>query len=105
MADQSTDCPDLVIEWGDYLYECDTTLENLQGTLFTSEEKPGEPFGVGRLVVDKSGGDRVFRDVQGYFLKRYEPKETERYVPAFRRGRGAAEPPRVTVDQEPNRSP
>ena len=29
MADQSTDCPDLVIEWGDYLYECDTTLENL----------------------------------------------------------------------------
>jgi predicted AlkP superfamily phosphohydrolase/phosphomutase len=46
LAGELTDCPDLVIEWGDYLYECDTTLEDLDGPLFTSEEKPNEPFGV-----------------------------------------------------------
>ena len=46
LANEDADCPDLVIEWGDYLYECDTTLEDLQGVLFTTEEKIGEPFGV-----------------------------------------------------------
>ncbi len=46
LANRSADCPDLVIEWGDYLYDCDTTLEDLHGVLFTTEEKIGEPFGV-----------------------------------------------------------
>ena len=53
---------------------------------------------VGRLVVDKSAGEKVFRDARGYFLKRYEPQKPERYVPAFRSGRGIVEPPRVIIE-------
>ncbi len=38
------DCPDLVIEWNGKLYEVSTSLDNLDGPLFTSEEKPDRPW-------------------------------------------------------------
>ncbi len=38
------DCPDLVIEWADRIYEVDTTLDDPQGPLFTTEEKPDKPW-------------------------------------------------------------
>ncbi len=44
LAGELDDCPDLVIEWDDRIYEVDTTLDNPAGPLFTTEEKPDKPW-------------------------------------------------------------
>lgn len=40
-ADELDDCPDLVIEWNDRLYECSTTLDHPSGPIFEDEELTG----------------------------------------------------------------
>lgn len=82
---------------GDHLWQPGNNRPLEQVTISDSVRRRGF-LPVGRLLVDKSDGQKVFRDLQGYFLKRYEPKEAERYVPVFRGGRGAVEPPRVTIE-------
>ncbi|MDP8207364.1 MAG: alkaline phosphatase family protein [Candidatus Electryonea clarkiae] len=44
LAGELDDCPDMVIEWGDRLYSVDTTFDNPDGALFSSEEKPDKPW-------------------------------------------------------------
>ena len=83
---------------GDHLWQVGNNRPLEQVTISDGIRRRGF-VPVGRLVVDKSGGGKVFRNVQGYFLKRYEPTKTERYVPAFHGGRGGVEPPRVTIEK------
>lgn len=44
LAGELDDCPDLMIEWGDLLYDTDTSLDHPTGPLFVSEERPGKPW-------------------------------------------------------------
>jgi predicted AlkP superfamily phosphohydrolase/phosphomutase len=45
LSEPLDDCPDLVIEWDDRLYQVDTTLDGLaNGLLFAGEEKPDKPW-------------------------------------------------------------
>ena len=54
---------------------------------------------VGRLTIDKSGSQVAFAQPRGYFDKKLEPAEAERYGPVFRGGPAAVGPARVVLDQ------
>ncbi|MBD3166461.1 hypothetical protein GF324_07675 [bacterium] len=60
LSEPLDDCPDLVIEWDDRLYQVDTTLDGLaDDPLFADEEKPNKPW------REEINGDHAFYGVFG----------------------------------------
>jgi len=60
LAQPLDDCPDLVIEWADRLYNCDTTLDNPHGPVFDSEELRSE-----KLWRDEINGNHTLYGIFG----------------------------------------
>jgi hypothetical protein len=71
----------------------------LENVTITAEARRRGFVPVGRLAIDKSGGQVAFIHPQGYFDKRLEPTRAERYGPVFRGGPAAAGPARVVLDE------
>ncbi|MFC2170695.1 alkaline phosphatase family protein [Calditrichota bacterium] len=67
LSDELDDCPDLVIEWNDRLYSVDTTLDNPDGQLFITEEKPDKPW------REEINGDHALHGIFGAKGKKINP--------------------------------
>ncbi|MBZ0263918.1 alkaline phosphatase family protein [bacterium] len=68
-AEPYDDAPDLVIEWADHLYSTDTSLNNLAGELFSTEELPPN-----RSWRDEINGDHALFGIFGVLGNNVSPE-------------------------------